>query len=68
MDVLIEGLLGTRGHLGYFYLTDRPETAKWLTSDEKAALSQAVATEQLISRRTIRFSFGDGRCWHAVFC
>jgi predicted MFS family arabinose efflux permease len=45
---LIEGLLATLvGIWAYFYLTDRPGTAKWLTSDEKHALGQAIAREQL---------------------
>jgi ACS family 4-hydroxyphenylacetate permease-like MFS transporter len=34
------------GIAAYFYLTDRPRDAKWLTSDERAALERSLEREQ----------------------
>jgi ACS family 4-hydroxyphenylacetate permease-like MFS transporter len=38
------------GIVAYFYLTDRPADAKWLTSDEKAVLERSLAHEQVGKR------------------
>jgi MFS family permease len=44
---LIEGLAATLvGIWAYFYLDDRPEHAKWLPAEEKAALIDAIQLEQ----------------------
>jgi len=43
---LIEGLVATAvGIWAYFYLTDRPLAATWLTTEEKTALAAKVASE-----------------------
>jgi ACS family 4-hydroxyphenylacetate permease-like MFS transporter len=40
---LVEGLPSAiLGIAAYFYLTDKPRDAKWLTADEKDALSQSI--------------------------
>ena len=44
---LIEGLAATAvGVWAYFYLTNKPQDAKWLTAEERAALSAQVELEQ----------------------
>ena len=41
---LVEGLPSAiLGIAAYFYLTDKPRDAKWLTADEKDALSQSIS-------------------------
>jgi MFS transporter, ACS family, 4-hydroxyphenylacetate permease len=40
---LVEGLPSAiLGIIAYFYLTDKPQDAKWLTADEKAALAHSL--------------------------
>ncbi|EIU7555494.1 MULTISPECIES: MFS transporter [Providencia] len=44
---VVEGLLASLvGIWVFFYLDDRPEKAKWLTAEEKSALSAKLATEE----------------------
>lgn len=44
---LVEGLLASGvGVWAYWYLTDRPAEARWLTAEERAALVQAIAAEE----------------------
>lgn len=51
---LLEGLPAVfLGVMAYFYLTDRPKDATWLTEDEKDALAAAVAQKKAVK--------GDGR-------
>ena len=43
---LVEGLLASGvGVWAYWYLTDRPGEARWLSAEERAALSRALAAE-----------------------
>lgn len=44
---VVEGLLASLvGIWVFFYLDDRPEKAKWLTAEEKSALSTKLASEE----------------------
>ena len=44
---LVEGLLASGvGVWAYWYLTDRPAEARWLTAEERTALAQAIAAEE----------------------
>ena len=48
---LLEGLPAVPlGIMAYFYLSDRPENAKWLTSGEAAMLNEMIAEDKLASR------------------
>ncbi|MCK0198193.1 MFS transporter [Ancylobacter sp. 6x-1] len=48
---LVEGLLATLvGVWAYFYLDNRPNEAKWLTSAEKATLDAALSAEENVKQ------------------
>lgn len=50
---LIEGLPSAiLGIVAYFYLTDKPEDAKWLTADEKSALARSIEPGPVRGQRT----------------
>jgi MFS transporter, ACS family, 4-hydroxyphenylacetate permease len=63
---LVEGLPSTiLGIIAYFYLTDKPQDAKWLTADEKDALArsldppvhrQPTPWREILSRKVILLS------------
>jgi ACS family tartrate transporter-like MFS transporter len=43
----------------FFWLTDRPRDAKWLTADERQALEAELAQERALSQGQHRMSLGD---------
>ena len=50
---LVEGLPSAiLGIVAYFYLTDKPQDAKWLTADEKGALARSLDPAPDRSQRT----------------
>jgi MFS transporter, ACS family, tartrate transporter len=55
------------GVITVFYMTDRPEQAKWLPSDEgewlNRKLQEELAAKKKIRDYTIREAFGDRRIW-----
>jgi ACS family tartrate transporter-like MFS transporter len=53
------------GFVTLFYLPDRPATAKWLSSDEKNLIHQALARDELPAH-SLRDGFSDYRIW--LFC
>jgi MFS transporter, ACS family, tartrate transporter len=65
---LVEGLPAVvLGALSLVVLTDRPEEATWLASDERDWLARTMTAErqwrQAIGLTTIRTSFASGRVW-----
>lgn len=63
---LIEGLLAVViGVVAFFYLTDRPEQAKWLPDDQREALVAAIAEEEEDKHEKKKLSWaqalGNGR-------
>ncbi|KAK4051224.1 hypothetical protein OIV83_003046 [Microbotryomycetes sp. JL201] len=73
---ILEGLLTILvGAVSYFTLVDRPQTAKWLTEDEKAWVIYRKATETSasgvgenshISWRLVKLAFSDFQCWLGI--
>jgi MFS family permease len=66
---MVDGLLAAViGVLVFFFLDDRPATAKWLPEDERAALSAACAAEEAgrISRgpRGVLSAIGKPYLWY----
>jgi Sugar phosphate permease len=67
---IIEGIPAVLlGVVTYFYMTNKPEDAKWLTSDEKKWLTQTLRAEQH-QNRVKHYSaakvFAHFRVWHLV--
>jgi ACS family 4-hydroxyphenylacetate permease-like MFS transporter len=61
---LIEGLPATLlGFVTYFYLSDGPADAKWLTDEEKSALQRRLEREQVSAAA----HGGSGKQWSEVF-
>ncbi len=67
---LIEGLIAVVvGVWAYFYLTDKPEHAKWLPDDERQALAETVAAEDDAKaeghgpKKVLR-ALGNWRVWY----
>ncbi|WP_024249695.1 MFS transporter [Shigella sonnei] len=59
---LVEGLLASAvGIWVFFYLDDHPEKAKWLTPQEKAALSQTLNKEE-----QVKLAHGPKGAWQAL--
>ena len=45
--IMVEGLPAiTLGFVAYFWLPNRPETARWLSSEEKEQINEAIAPER----------------------
>ncbi|KAM0787530.1 hypothetical protein ACM66B_003601 [Microbotryomycetes sp. NB124-2] len=73
---LLEGLLTVVvGAVSYFTLVDRPQTAKWLSEDERAWVIYRKATETSttgvgenshISWRLVKLAFSDFQCWLGI--
>jgi sugar phosphate permease len=68
---LVEGLMASLvGIWSYFYLTDRPSLAAWMPTEERAALTAAVALEEQEKTAsgivTLRAVFRDLRLLHFV--
>lgn len=64
--LLITGLLAVLlGVMCWFYLTDRPSDAHWLTSEEGQALNEALAKEtpDNAGNHSIRKALLNGRVW-----
>lgn len=67
---LIEGLLAVVvGFISYFFLTDRPEHATWLTSEERMSLAATLAAEDSAKAsgegpQTILKALGNWRVWY----
>jgi ACS family tartrate transporter-like MFS transporter len=55
------------GIAAWFYLTDRPSQATWLTADDREWLHSTMAAEQAeaadASHHSVRASLRDGRVW-----
>ncbi|GGA99606.1 MFS transporter [Brucella endophytica] len=55
------------GVVALFYLTDRPEKARWLTADERTALSAVIASEEEAKQKqashTALSVLKDSRVW-----
>jgi ACS family tartrate transporter-like MFS transporter len=51
----------------WFWLPDRPEEARWLTSEEARALSESLAAERELNasaaKHSLRAALTDGRIW-----
>ena len=64
---LLEGLPAVvLGFVVLFYLTERPEDARWLTDDEWTALVSALrqdASARASATDTVTRAFGSGRIW-----
>jgi MFS transporter, ACS family, tartrate transporter len=63
---LLEGLPATLlGIIVLFYLTDRPETARWLTPVEREWLTSALVTERKVhvARQNIRAALTNTTAW-----
>lgn len=55
---LVEGLLASLvGVWSFFYLSNRPEDARWLPREEAQALARALAAEEQEKRRSGKVSF-----------
>jgi ACS family tartrate transporter-like MFS transporter len=66
---LLEGLPAILlGVVTYFYLTDRPEQAAWLSPEEKSWLAGRIADEsrQFPQQHSLRDAALDPRVWHLV--
>ncbi|MDQ0826127.1 sugar phosphate permease [Arthrobacter sp. B2I5] len=64
--LLITGLLAVvLGVMCWFYLTDRPADAHWLTAEESQALTEALATEtpEKAGNHSIRKALLNGQVW-----
>jgi sugar phosphate permease len=60
------------GIVALFYLKDNPAEAKWLTAEEKAWLTNELATEKAATQKTnnnhrFRDAFTSGRVWMLSF-
>lgn len=69
---LIEGIPAiVLGVMCWFYLTDRPQQAKWLTDDERAWLVSEMNTEQASTAKQyhypLRRAIGQPRIWALAF-
>ncbi|CAN8104697.1 unnamed protein product [Discula destructiva] len=54
MIFVIEGVITVvLGILSFFLLTDRPETARWLTADERRLASDRVVAERVASKQLL---------------
>ena len=54
------------GIVVFFYLTDRPEQAAWLTPEERSSLAACLQLDQVKRvehRHTLAEAFGSGRVW-----
>ena len=67
---LIEGLLAVVvGVWSFFYLTDKPKDAKWLPADERQALMETIAAEDIAKaeghgpQKVLR-ALGNWRVWY----
>lgn len=67
---MVEGLIAVVvGVWAYFYLTDRPKDAKWLPDDERQALAETIAAEDLAKaeghapQKVLR-ALGNWRVWY----
>jgi sugar phosphate permease len=66
----VEGLLAVAvGVWAYWYLTDRPEDAQWLPADERQALGETVAAEDLAKSeghgpQKVLAALGNWRVWY----
>ena len=59
---ILEGIPAViMGFVTIFFLTDRPEDAKWLPDDEKAWISQEIESE-----RIAKASKGGGQIWRGL--
>lgn len=59
---LVEGLLASAvGVWVFFYLDDRPDNAKWLTQEEKAALNNTLRQEE-----QVKLAHGPKGGWQAL--
>jgi len=57
---VVEGLPAIAlGIAAYFFLDDKPEQARWLSGEERAALSQVLAEEEEATRATGYHALGD---------
>jgi nitrate/nitrite transporter NarK len=60
------------GIVAWFYLKDSPRDAKWLTTEERTWLTNALETEKAATSKSsghisIRHAFGSGRVWMLSF-
>jgi MFS transporter, ACS family, tartrate transporter len=68
---LVEGLPAVvLGVVTFFYLTDRPEEADWLTNEERTWLTARLAGEEQHRARhhgmSLRQAAADRRVWHLI--
>ena len=67
---LVEGLLAVAvGIWAFFYLTDRPEQAKWLPDDERQALVETIDAEDTAKEeghgpKKVLAALGNWRVWY----
>jgi sugar phosphate permease len=67
---LVEGLLAVAvGIWAFFYLTDRPEQAKWLPDDERQALVETIDAEDTAKEeghgpKRVLAALGNWRVWY----
>src|SRR5262249_2728480 len=55
---IVEGLPAVvLGAITFFYLTDRPSEAKWLSETERSLIADELDTENALKSRAGRFSF-----------
>ena len=65
---IVEGLAALAvGVVAYFYLTDRPADARWLSDAERSALTAALSQEDSLKREhgpgSVRAALRDQRVW-----
>lgn len=65
---IVEGLAASAvGVVAYFYLTDRPAHARWLSDAERSALTTALSQEDSLKREhgpgSVRAALSDRRVW-----
>lgn len=70
---IIEGIPAVLfGIVNIFIMVDRPEQAKFMTSEEKKWLIAELKREHEVKRNKLQISkwavFGHGRVWHLSFC